>query len=134
MSDNPLLMRGIERVLIVCVAALFAYLGFRLFALGHTSGPGKLQAKTKLGEVILSGTGPGLFFMAFGGLVLLGAVFHGDTRYSEKTTTTNTEAVSQVTGDQQSGPVSKVREESIEMRKVAPTFRVEREIQAAAKK
>lgn len=85
--DNPLLIRGIERILIVLTAALFAFLGYRLFRLGHDSGPGKLTAKTKVGEVILSGTGPGLFFMAFGGLVLLAAVFHGDYRYSETTTT-----------------------------------------------
>ena len=86
--ENPLLIRGIERILIVIVAGVFAYLGFRLFVLGHSSGPGKLSAKTKLGEIILSGAGPGLFFMAFGGLVLLASVFHGDYKYSETTSTT----------------------------------------------
>ena len=57
--DNPLIYRAIERVAIVIAATVFAYLGYRLFVLGHTKGPGRLQTKSRLGEIIVSGTGPG---------------------------------------------------------------------------
>ena len=87
---DPTTFRGIERIVIVLIAGCLAYLGYRLFVLGHTTGPGKLQADTKLGKIVLSGTGPGLFFMAFGAIVLVSAVFHGDASSSSSTTTTTT--------------------------------------------
>ncbi|MCQ4143346.1 hypothetical protein [Vogesella sp. AC12] len=65
---------GVERVVIVMAGAFFAYLGYRLYLAGLTKGVSKLAAKSSLGEFAVSGTGPGLLFMAFGGAVLIYAL------------------------------------------------------------
>ena len=36
-----------------------------------------LSAESKLYKIVFSGTGPGLFFMAFGAIILLTAIFAG---------------------------------------------------------
>ena len=69
--------RGLERLIIVIGAIVFAYLGYRLFLAGIDKGPGKLEAQTRFYKFVFSGVGPGLFFMAFGAVVLVTALFTG---------------------------------------------------------
>lgn len=68
------IIAGVERIFIVMAGAFFAYLGYRLYLAGLTKGESKLAAKSSLGEFAVSGTGPGLLFMAFGGAVLIYAL------------------------------------------------------------
>lgn len=69
--------RGLERLIIVFGAIVFAYLGYRLFLVGIDKGPGMLEAQTRFYKFVFSGVGPGLFFMAFGAIVLVTALFTG---------------------------------------------------------
>lgn len=71
---DPVLVRGIERIIIALSASLFCFLGYKLFRHGVTKGYGSLSFQSKLLKIVFSGTGPGLFFMAFGALVLIVAV------------------------------------------------------------
>lgn len=73
------LMRGLERCIITIGAILIAYLGYKLFLHGITKGRGELTAKAKFINIVLSGSGPGLFFMAFGAIVLLAGLYSGRT-------------------------------------------------------
>src|SRR4029077_10124129 len=62
--------RGAERLLIVAVAALCIWLGYKLFQslpLEHGSG-GTLQLPSA--KLVMSKVGPGVFFALFGSLVL----------------------------------------------------------------
>jgi len=72
---NPMFLRGIERVIINLGAILMTYLGYKLFIFGIEKGYAKLTAETKFYKIVFSGTGPGLFFMAFGAIVLIAALF-----------------------------------------------------------
>ncbi len=58
-------------MLIAFAGVIFAYLGYRLYLHGFTVGRGKAEAHSKFGNLILSGTGPGLFFMFFGAVILM---------------------------------------------------------------
>lgn len=73
----PIIFRGAERIVIVLVAGLLIYLGYRLFVCGRDREFGKLTTDLTFAKIVLSGSGPGLFFMAFGGFVLLTALFTG---------------------------------------------------------
>ena len=67
----------IQRILIILGAIFFGYLGYKLYMNGLKEDRGKLNVESKLMSFVLSGTGPGLFFMAFGGIVLVIALFTG---------------------------------------------------------
>ena len=71
------MLRGFERIIIVLGAIFIGYLGYRLYINGTVVGKNTL--KTKFGDVslILTGIGPGIFFMAFGSLVLVAALYFG---------------------------------------------------------
>ena len=56
---------------------LAVWLGYRLFTRGIAKGHGTLSAKAKLASLVFSGVGPGLFFMAFGALILISVVVFG---------------------------------------------------------
>lgn len=73
------IFRGIERLLIAFGAVFLCYLGYKLFMNGLDKGTGKLQFKSKFMEVVFSGTGPGLFFMAFGAIIMLTLILNGTT-------------------------------------------------------
>lgn len=83
---DPILLRGIERIAIVLVAGLFAWLGYRLFMHGHAQGESKMSLESPWAKVVFSGTGAGLIFMAFGALVLVYALIFGGIRTSERNT------------------------------------------------
>lgn len=82
---DPILLRGMERILITLGAVLFAYLGYRLFLKGKESGPGSLKVESDLLKIVVSGQGPGLFFMAFGAIVLMFSILSGGAKVSEST-------------------------------------------------
>ena len=47
------------------------WFGYKLFVKGIDKNRGELKAKVKFVEILFSGIGPGLFFMAFGAIVLI---------------------------------------------------------------
>ena len=91
--------RGIERLVIVVGAIIFAYLGYKLFLAGIDKGPGKLEAETKFYKFVFSGVGPGVFFMAFGGIVLVTALFTGgaESAQSNRLPSTDSKTIEQGT-------------------------------------
>ena len=50
------------------------WLGYKLFTKGIDKKRGELKAKVKFVEIFFTGIGPGLFFMAFGAIVLMVAL------------------------------------------------------------
>ena len=76
-----IILRGFERIIIVLGAIFIGYLGYRLYINGASVGKNTL--KTNFGDVslILTGIGPGIFFMAFGSLVLVAALYFGGAEY-----------------------------------------------------
>ena len=56
------------------IGAFCIWLGYKLFSKGIEKGKGQLDFKSKAFSLIFSGVGPGLFFMAFGALIVLVAV------------------------------------------------------------
>jgi hypothetical protein len=83
---DPIVFRGIERLLIVAGGIVFGYLGYRLFEKGLTAGEGNLKFESKALKIIFSGTGPGLFFMAFGAVILVVALWIGGVSIKETST------------------------------------------------
>jgi len=79
---DPVFYRGWERIVVVMGAILLTYLGYRLFLFGFHHGRGRLEGKSKLYELTFSGTGPGLFFMILGALILLVSLATGGARMS----------------------------------------------------
>lgn len=71
--------RGIERWMVVLGGLIFGYLGYKLFLYGVDEGHGKLNAENQFFKVTFSGSGPGLFFMAFGALILMSSVYSTGT-------------------------------------------------------
>jgi hypothetical protein len=69
------IFRGAERWMIVLGGVFFGYLGYKLFLYGVDQGHGKLNAENQFLKITFSGSGPGLFFMAFGALVLMISVY-----------------------------------------------------------
>jgi hypothetical protein len=81
---NPVLWRGVERLFIVLVTAVFGWMGHRLFMFGITEGQAKLSAEGHYYKIIFSGTAPGLFLMVVAGLALLTALFKGGIKADTK--------------------------------------------------
>lgn len=67
---TAIMLRGGEKMAIVCIAAFISYLGYRLFVKGVESQETKLEGEVSEFKLSLSGTGPGMFFMAFGAIIL----------------------------------------------------------------
>ena len=80
---DPILFRGIERLTIVAGAVFIAFLGFRLFIHGKERGRGELKVESDILKLVVSGQGPGLFFMVFGALILIFAVANGGASNKE---------------------------------------------------
>ncbi len=55
-----IVLRVTERIVIYAGAIFMIYLGYSLYKRGISKGRNNLQAKIKLGQIILPGTGPGL--------------------------------------------------------------------------
>jgi hypothetical protein len=82
--SEPIVWRGVERLGIIVGAIFFGWLGFQLYKLGLSSGASKLDVKSPLIRFAMSGTGPGLLFMAFGALVLIFSLATGGAHLERK--------------------------------------------------
>lgn len=80
LAIDAVTLRGLERLIVVFGAIFFAYLGYRLFLAGIDQGPGKVEAQTRFYKFAFSGVGPGLFFMVFGAIILITALFTGGAK------------------------------------------------------
>ena len=74
---DPILLKGMERIIIAAGAIFFAYLGYRLYRVGVEKRIGQLNGEPNFAEFVLSGAGPGLFFMLFGAILLTVVLFTG---------------------------------------------------------
>ena len=75
---DPVATHALERILMVIGAIVFAYLGHRLFVIGVETVRGHRSAdRSEAFRIVFSGRGPQLFFMAFGAMVLVAAIFSG---------------------------------------------------------
>jgi len=82
---DPTVWREIERLLVALGGILSIYLGYRLFIYGIEKGRDRLSVHiSEKMRIIFSGQGPGLFFMAFGSVLLLVALFTGGASSSGK--------------------------------------------------
>jgi hypothetical protein len=79
---DPMFLRGIERIIICLGAIAYALLGYFLFINGLNKNLGAVTFDNIFLKIIFIGTGPGLFFMAFGAIVLITALL---TRTTTKT-------------------------------------------------
>jgi len=70
MGIDPLVFRGTERILIVLIAGLSIFLGYRLFHLAVAS-EGEFAGKGYGASVTMRRIGPGVFFAFFGAAVLI---------------------------------------------------------------
>jgi hypothetical protein len=83
MAMDILLMRGIERLVIVLIGGMAIYLGYRLFLAVKAEAAG--EAKITLPHdvtVMVSRVGPGVFFALFGSLVVVASLYFS-IRYSD---------------------------------------------------
>jgi len=71
------LIRGLERILIILGAIFVSYLGYKLYLNGHLKGANKLQVKAEFMNFIISGQGAGLLFMALGALIMIFSIYSG---------------------------------------------------------
>ncbi|MGJ4789508.1 hypothetical protein EHQ52_15365 [Leptospira koniambonensis] len=82
---DPIAYRGIERLIIAFGGIFFGYLGYRLFMKGITTTKSDLKFESVGLNIVFSGTGPGLFFMIFGAIILITSLYSGGVSISEKT-------------------------------------------------
>jgi len=68
---DAIFLRGFQLILIISASILFLFIGYKLFRYGVDKGRSKLRHQSELHKLIFSGSGPGLIFMVFGGLVLV---------------------------------------------------------------
>ena len=66
----PLIMRGMERIIVTIIACIVTYLGYKLFVKGVGESRAETSIKTDFITFLLKGRAPGLFFMAFGCMIL----------------------------------------------------------------
>lgn len=68
-------MHSLERIVAVLLGGLAVYYGFRLFLVLPTQTQSDGKIKLPGMSVVLAKAGPGLFFVAFGALVILASLF-----------------------------------------------------------
>jgi hypothetical protein len=73
----------VERLFVTLVGGFFGYLGFKLFRLGIDGGHATVRGEGGFGKWFFSGTGPGLFFMLVGGVVIVAALMTGSAEADE---------------------------------------------------
>lgn len=121
---DPMTFRGVERILIALGGVFFGYLGYCLFKSGLTVGEGNLKLESKTLKLLFTGTGPGLFFMAFGAIVLVVCIIKGGVTKEETITSAITEMKdsarqSRTELSEVRETVQKLREESALQRKIS---------------
>lgn len=83
-ATDPIIWRGVERVVIAVGAIAFGYLGYKLYINGITRGTSEVEVKYSFVRFAVSGTGPGLVFMTFGAVVLVTGLSTGGASTNEK--------------------------------------------------
>jgi regulator of replication initiation timing len=77
---DPAFWKAIERVLLVIAGIYLGFLGYKLFLLGITTGKTASDARARVSTTIVSGVGPGLFFIVVAGLVVSVVSLTGGTQ------------------------------------------------------
>jgi hypothetical protein len=77
MFADPIVWRGMERLMIAVGAIVFGYFGYKLYELGMTKGKTDIGIRSSFFQFAVSGTGPGLVFLTFGATVLVAGIFSG---------------------------------------------------------
>ncbi len=77
---DPAFWKAIERVLLVIAGIYLGFLGYKLFLLGITTGKTAPDARSRVSTTIISGVGPGLFFIVVAGLVVSVVSLTGGTQ------------------------------------------------------
>ena len=80
---DVIFLNGIERIICCLGGIFFGFLGYKLFLNGLDKGFSRLNAESKFIKIVFSGSGPGLFFMAFGSIILLISLFTGKVSKKE---------------------------------------------------
>lgn len=81
MLSDPILLRGLERIVAVIVGGVAVYLGYRLFlAIPDQSAVGGAELSlSKDRRLVLTRIGPGVFFALFGAAIVVASFFFGVT-------------------------------------------------------
>lgn len=80
---EPVILRGIERIIVVLIGGISIYLGYRLFLkLPHLDSEGKITFPWDI-SILLSRVGPGVFFALFGAAVVIFSLYR-TIEYSEQ--------------------------------------------------
>ena len=77
---DPVLWKAIERVLLIIAGIYLGFLGYKLFLLGITTGRTASDARSRVSVTVVSGVGPGLFFILVAGLVVSVVSLTGGTQ------------------------------------------------------
>ena len=88
--EDQLLIRGIERIIIVIAGIVSLYLGYSLFIKG-VSGEASLHVEHNKTKIQLLNAAPGLFFAALGCVILVYSILNNITYYSLNTGNNNKE-------------------------------------------
>ena len=68
----PIIIRGVERLFIVCFGGLSVYQGYKLFMAGFTNADSSMEASGgKSRKLKLTRIAPGIFFALFGATILV---------------------------------------------------------------
>ena len=77
---DPAFWKAIERVLLIIAGIYLGFLGYKLFLLGITTGRTASDARSRVSVTVVSGVGPGLFFILVAGLVVSVVSLTGGTQ------------------------------------------------------
>lgn len=80
---DPVFILGVERLVAILVGAFVTYLGFKLFSLRVSTCKTTVSGEGSFGKWFLSGTAPGIFFMAAGVAVIVASVMCGSAEADE---------------------------------------------------
>ena len=80
---DPVFILGVERLVAILVGAFVVHLGFRLFFLRVSTCKTTVSGEGSFGKWFLSGTAPGIFFMAAGVALIVASVMCGSAEADE---------------------------------------------------
>jgi hypothetical protein len=80
---DPVFILGVERLVAILVGAFVVHLGFKLFFLRVSTSKTTVSGEGSFGKWFLSGTAPGIFFMAAGVAVIVASVVCGSAEADE---------------------------------------------------
>jgi hypothetical protein len=80
---DPVFILGVQRLVAILVGAFVVHLGFKLFSLRVSTCKTTVSGEGSFGKWFLSGTAPGIFFMAAGVAVIVASVMCGSAEAEE---------------------------------------------------